>query len=66
MTREYTMKFIRGMEEGLISAQVLAENLLGYMSEREVEDFAHSEGYFEGEEEEEDDERPARGARGGI
>jgi hypothetical protein len=55
MTRKFTMKLIRGMEEGLISPTVLAENLLGYMSEREVEDFARAEGYFdnEGEEEEE-------------
>ena len=55
MTRKYTTKFIRGMEEGLIDPKILAQSLLGYMSEREVEDFAHSECYFEGEDEEEDD-----------
>jgi len=54
MTREFTTKFIEAMDEGLIDPKVLAENLLGYMSEREVEEFAHSEGYFEEEEEEEE------------
>jgi len=44
------------MDEGRINPKVLAENLLGYMSEREVEDFAMSEGYFDHEEEEEEEE----------
>jgi hypothetical protein len=54
MTRKFTMKLIRGIEEGLINPQNLAQNLLGYMSEREVEDFARAEGYFEHEEEDEE------------
>ena len=49
--REYTNKFLERMEEGLINPVVLAQNLLGYMSEREVEEFAHREGYFSDEEE---------------
>jgi hypothetical protein len=53
ITREFTIKFLEGMDEGLIDPKQLAQNLLGYMSEREVEDFARSEGYFAGEEEEE-------------
>lgn len=53
ITREFTMKFLEGMDEGTINPKVLAQNLLGYMSEREVEEFAHCEGYFENEEEEE-------------
>jgi len=53
ITREFTNKFLEGMDEGLIDPKVLAQNLLGYMSEREVEEFAHREGYFEHEEEEE-------------
>ena len=53
ITREFTMKFLDGMDEGTINPKVLAQNLLGYMSEREVEEFAHREGYFEHEEEEE-------------
>jgi hypothetical protein len=51
--REYTIKFLEGMDEGLIDPKVLAQNLLGYMSESEVQVFAHSEGYFQDEEEEE-------------
>ena len=54
--REYTNKFIEGMNDGSINAQVLAEGLLCAMSESNVEDFAHSEGYFQYEEEEEDEE----------
>ena len=53
MTRKFTVKFIEAMEEGLINPVVLAQNLLGYMSDREVQSFAESEGYFEHEEEEE-------------
>jgi hypothetical protein len=51
--REYTNKFIEAMEEGIIDPKLLAQNLMGYMSEREVQSFAESEGYFEHEEEEE-------------
>ena len=54
MTRKFTMKLIRGMEEGLISPTVLAENLLGYMSERDVQRFVEAEGYFDHEEGEEE------------
>jgi hypothetical protein len=53
MTRKFTVKFIEAMEEGLIDPKLLAQNLLGYMSDREVQSFAESEGYFEHEEEEE-------------
>lgn len=52
--REYTNRFIEGMEEGTINPKVLAEALLGYMSESEVQVFAHSEGYFQDEEDEEE------------
>lgn len=51
--REFTSKFLEGMDEGTINPKVLAQSLLGYMSEREVEIFAHAEGYFQYEEEEE-------------
>ena len=56
MTRKFTIKFIEGMEEGIIDPKQLAQNLMGYMSEREVEEFAHREGYFEHEHEEEEEE----------
>ena len=54
MTRKFTIKFIEGMDEGTIEPKDLAQNLLGYMSEREFEEFANREGYFEHEEEEEE------------
>jgi len=46
MTRKYTNKFLQGMEEELIDPKRLAQNLLSYMSEDEVEEFARSEDYF--------------------
>ena len=54
MTRKFTIKFIEAMEEGIIDPKQLAQNLMGYMSEWQVEGFARSEGYFEHEEEEEE------------
>ena len=54
MTRKFTIKFLDGMDEGWIDPKKLAQNLLGYMSEREVEEFANREGYFDHEEEEEE------------
>ena len=53
MTRKFTTKFIEAMDEGLIDPKQLAQNLMGYMSEQVVQDFAESEGYFDHEEEEE-------------
>ena len=55
ITREFTIKFLEGMDEGTIDPKVLAQNLLGYMSEREVEEFAHREGYFDHEDEDGDE-----------
>ena len=54
MTRKFTMKLIEAMDEGLINPKRLAESLMGYMSEQEVENFARAEGYFDHEEEDED------------
>lgn len=48
-SRKFTVKFIEAMEEGLIDPKLLAQNLMGYMSEREVQSFAESEGYFDHE-----------------
>ncbi len=55
MTRKFTNKLIEAMDEGLINPQNLAQNLLGYMSERDVERFARAEGYFDHEEEDEEE-----------
>jgi hypothetical protein len=38
MTREYTTKLLEMMDEGLISAEVVAEMALAYMSEDDVKD----------------------------
>jgi len=54
MTRKFTNKLIEAMEVGMINPQNLAQNLLGYMSERDVERFARAEGYFDHEEEDEE------------
>ena len=54
MTRKFTNKLLEAMDEGLINPQNLAQNLLGYMSERDVERFARAEGYFDHEEEDEE------------
>lgn len=56
MTRKFTTKFIEAMDEGFIDPKRLALNLMDYMSEQEVQDFAVSEGYFDHEEEEEEEE----------
>jgi hypothetical protein len=62
MTRKFTNKLLEAVDEGIIDARQLAANLLGYMSEREVEDFSRAEGYFsheldgDGNEAEEDED----------
>jgi len=38
MTREYTTKLLEMMDEGLISAEAVAEMALAYMSEDDVAD----------------------------
>ena len=55
MTRKFTNKLIEAMDEGMINSHNLAQNLLGYMSERDVERFARAEGYFDHEEEDEEE-----------
>lgn len=63
--RKFTIKFLEGMDEGLIDPKRLAQNLLGYMSEQEVEEFARNEGYFEHEadcNEDDDDDWICEGA----
>ena len=56
MTRKFTTKFIEAMNEGFIDPKRLALNLMDFMSEQEVQDFAVSEGYFDCDEEEEEEE----------
>ena len=56
-TREYTNKILELMDEGSIDSKSLAEQLLCWLSERDVEEFyrVNYAEFFEPEEEEEDD-----------
>jgi len=47
MTRKYTNKLLEAMDLGLINPRALADNLLGYMSEHDVQRFVEAEGYFD-------------------
>jgi hypothetical protein len=59
--REYTSKLIAMMDEGLISAESVAEMALAYMSEDDVKDMCLANDLLIGEdydEDEEDDGQP--------
>jgi len=58
--REMTSKLIAMMDEGLISAEAVAEMALAYMSEDEVADMMRANDILleEDEEEDEDDGQP--------
>lgn len=54
--REYTSKLIAMMDEGLISAEAVAEMALAYMSEDDVKDMCLANDLLIGEDDEEDEE----------
>ena len=54
--REYTSKLIAMMDEGLISAESVAEMALAYMSEDDVKDMCLANDLLIGEDYDEDDE----------
>ena len=54
--REYTSKLIAMMDEGLISAESVAEMALAYMSEDDVKDMCRANDLLIGEDDEEEDE----------
>jgi hypothetical protein len=59
--REYTSKLIAMMDEGLISAEAVAEMALAYMSEDDVKDMCLANDLLIGDdydEDEEDDGQP--------
>jgi hypothetical protein len=59
--REYTSKLIAMMDEGLITAEAVAEMALAYMSEDDVKDMCLANDLLIGEdydEDEEDDGQP--------
>ena len=53
--REYTSKLIAMMDEGLISAEAVAEMALAYMSEDDVKDMCLANDLLIGEDYEEDE-----------
>jgi hypothetical protein len=54
--REYTSKLIAMMDEGLISAEAVAEMALAYMSEDDVKDMCRANDLLIGEDDEEEDD----------
>ena len=54
--REYTSKLISMMDEGLISAETVAEMALAYMSEDDVKDMCLANDLLIGEDEEDEEE----------
>ena len=59
MVREYTTKLLEMMDEGLISAEAVAEMALAYMSEDDVKDMVRSNDlmpWLEDDEEDEDED----------
>jgi hypothetical protein len=53
--REYTSKLIAMMDEGLISAEAVAEMALAYMSEDDVKDMCLANDLLIGEDDNEDE-----------
>ena len=56
--REYTTKLIAMMDEGLISAEAVAEMALAYMSEDDVKDMCRANDILDDEEDEDYDGQP--------
>jgi hypothetical protein len=54
--RRVTVQLLEGLDDGSIDPKKLAKDLLGYMSEADVADFAESEGYVDEDEDEDEDE----------
>lgn len=51
MSRKMTNKVIEAIENGTLSYEIVANACLRYMSEDEVADMAHDNGFFEWEDE---------------
>lgn len=54
--RKVTSRLFELMDEGAIDPRTVAEACLTYMSEADVADMAHTEGLYEGEEDDEESE----------
>ena len=59
MTREATTKLLSMMDDGLISAEAVAEMALAYMSEDDVADMMRANDILDEEDEDEDDGQPS-------
>lgn len=55
-TREATNRILEMVEEGILDKDTVIMAALKYMSEDEVKDMAHHNGFFEDEDEEEDED----------
>lgn len=55
-TREATNRLLEMIEEGLLDRDSVIMSCVKYMSEDEVADMCHCEGFFESEESEESEE----------
>ena len=53
MSREVTCKLLEMVEDGILNKDNLIMSCLKYMSEHDVKDMAHCEGYIEESDEEE-------------
>lgn len=58
--RHYTNKILEAMDEGLLDTQTVVMAALNYLSEDEVKDLAHANGFFDDEDEDEEHELDAQ------
>jgi len=56
--REYTIKLLEAIQEGLIDRDAVISAALQHMSEDDVRDMCESEGFLDLDEEEPEDEEP--------
>jgi hypothetical protein len=54
--RKATSKLLEMIDDGILDAKTVLKSCLGYMSEADVADMAHCEGFIEDEEEESEEE----------
>ena len=55
-TRAYTRALLDMVEQGVVDKDSLIQDLLGYLSEAEVQDFCRVNEYITGQEDEDEDE----------
>lgn len=55
-TRHATCTILEGIAEGLFDPQAVLEAALGWLSDRDVEEMAFANGFFEVEDEDEEEE----------